>query len=129
MFLKNILLPLFVGIQGRGCLGKEVEQDFAIDRGTNITLPCEGPLDLPNVIWIHSGNRTHHEILKDGSLFVRSVSPEDGGGTSAPWRTRLRSSRDTTSLSDVVRRRTAPPARALALIYGAARRDAVAVIK
>ncbi|XP_026738743.1 uncharacterized protein LOC113501733 [Trichoplusia ni] len=84
MFFERILLSVF-------CLGlevfprafaEEVEiRDVAADKGTNVTIPCSGvdSLPSPNVQWVHRGNRTHHEVLSDGSLLLTNMGLEDAG--------------------------------------------------
>lgn len=45
---------------------EEVEiRQVAADKGTNVTIPCGGLLQLQNsnVQWVYRGNRTHHQIL------------------------------------------------------------------
>ncbi|XP_032516976.2 cell adhesion molecule DSCAML1 [Danaus plexippus] len=83
MFLKNILVPLlYFGVEVSRVFGEEVEiRQVAADKGTNVTIPCGGLLVVPptNVLWVHRGNRTHHEVLKDGSLFLKQVAVEDEG--------------------------------------------------
>ncbi|XP_038220647.1 Down syndrome cell adhesion molecule-like protein 1 homolog [Zerene cesonia] len=85
MLLERILVPLFcLGIEVFGrVLGEEVEiRQVASDKGTiNVTIPCgTEPLSpAVNVQWVHRGNRTHHEILVDGSLLLPQVGVEDEG--------------------------------------------------
>lgn len=83
MFFDRILFPVFI-------IGIEVvHQSFAdnndvrevvADRGSNVTLSC-GIQDesSTNLQWVHRGNKTHHEILRDGSLFLTQVGPSDTG--------------------------------------------------
>ncbi|XP_034832046.1 cell adhesion molecule DSCAM [Maniola hyperantus] len=83
MFLKRILVPLFcLGIEVPRTLGEEVEiRQVAADKGTNVTIPCGGLLVIPppNVQWVHRGNRTHHEVLQDGSITLTRVAVDDEG--------------------------------------------------
>ncbi|CAH1638411.1 unnamed protein product [Spodoptera littoralis] len=84
MFFERILLSVFcLGIEAFPlALSEEVEiRDVAADKGTNVTVPC-GSLDavpLPNVQWVHRGNRTHHEVLNDGSLLLKNIGVDDAG--------------------------------------------------
>ncbi|XP_026488175.2 uncharacterized protein LOC113394920 [Vanessa tameamea] len=82
MFLKRILVPLFcLGIEVLRVQGEEVEiRQVAADKGTNVTIPCGSLLKLPtNVQWVYRGNRTHHEVLGDGSLLLKKVGLDDEG--------------------------------------------------
>uniref|UniRef100_A0A2H1V2H7 SFRICE_017996 n=1 Tax=Spodoptera frugiperda TaxID=7108 RepID=A0A2H1V2H7_SPOFR len=68
MFFERILLSVFcLGIEAFPlALSEEVEiRDVAADKGTNVTVPCSSldAVPLPNVQWVHRGNRTHHEVL------------------------------------------------------------------
>lgn len=57
-------------------LAEEVEiRDVAADKGTNVTVPC-GSLDtvpVPNVQWVHRGNRTHHEVLVSLDFYFKNL--------------------------------------------------------
>ncbi|KAM3957160.1 protein turtle homolog B [Aphomia sociella] len=84
MFLERILLTVTcLGIKVfPQASGEEREvRKIAADRGTNVSLPCGGLLTLPapNVQWVHRGNRTHHEVLIDGSLLLTNLDVEDAG--------------------------------------------------
>ncbi|XP_063383692.1 cell adhesion molecule DSCAML1 [Cydia fagiglandana] len=84
MFLERILFPLFcLGIEvSRGAASEELAlREVAVDKGTNVTIPCGGLLTLApqNVQWVHKGNRTHHEVLTDGSLVLLNVGVEYAG--------------------------------------------------
>ncbi|OWR49001.1 hypothetical protein KGM_200837 [Danaus plexippus plexippus] len=77
MFLKNILVPLFYfGVEVSRVFGEEVEiRQVAADKGTNVTIPCGGLLVVPptNVLWVHRGNRTHHEVLVSLKFFYINI--------------------------------------------------------
>ncbi|XP_059052220.1 uncharacterized protein LOC131846824 [Achroia grisella] len=84
MFVERILLIVisFGNKVFPGASGENVEiRKIAADKGTNVSLPCGGLLTLPapNLQWVHRGNRTHHEILIDGSLFLANLDVEDAG--------------------------------------------------
>ncbi|XP_048478708.1 Down syndrome cell adhesion molecule-like protein 1 homolog isoform X2 [Plutella xylostella] len=87
MFFKRIILPVFCLAfeAGIGVSGEEVEvRDISVDKGTNVTIPCSGlgvepTLPAPSVQWVHRGNRTHHEVLVDGSLLLKQISADDAG--------------------------------------------------
>ncbi|CAH0585462.1 unnamed protein product [Chrysodeixis includens] len=84
MFFERILLSVFcLGLEVfPWALAEEVEiRDVAADKGTNVTIPCSGvdSLPSPNVQWVHRGNKTHHEVLSDGSLLLTNMGLEDAG--------------------------------------------------
>lgn len=77
------MLVIFLGIEVLPLVvSEEVEiRDVAADKGTNVTIPCGGLLRLPtpNVQWVYRGNRTHHTVLKDGSLLLTQIGVDDVG--------------------------------------------------
>ncbi|XP_060803542.1 cell adhesion molecule DSCAML1 [Amyelois transitella] len=84
MFVERIILPvIYLGLNViASSSAEEVEiREVAVDKGTNVTIPCGGLLTLPppNVLWVHRGNRTHHEVLLDGSLLLIQIDVDDAG--------------------------------------------------
>ncbi|XP_022120911.1 Down syndrome cell adhesion molecule-like protein 1 homolog [Pieris rapae] len=85
MLLEHLLVPVIcLGIEVFGrVLGDEVEiRQVGTDKGTeNVTIPCGSEPLMPavNVQWVYRGNRTHHEVLADGSLLLALVGVEDEG--------------------------------------------------
>ncbi|KAJ8722314.1 hypothetical protein PYW08_004716 [Mythimna loreyi] len=84
MFFERILLFVFcLGLEAFPlALAEEVEiRDVAADRGTNATVACGnlGTVPVPNVQWVHRGNRTHHEVLSNGSLLLKNIAVDDAG--------------------------------------------------
>ncbi|XP_041978842.1 uncharacterized protein LOC121732887 isoform X2 [Aricia agestis] len=81
MLLGQLLVPLFcLGLEAVRTQADEVEiRQVAADKGTDVSIPC-GELSPPaNVLWVYRGNRTHHEVLIDGSLSLTQVGVDDEG--------------------------------------------------
>ncbi|XP_073955937.1 protein turtle homolog A [Choristoneura fumiferana] len=84
MFLERLLFCVFcLGIEVvvQGLAEEAALREVAVDKGTNVTIPCGGLLTLPtpNVQWVYKGNRTHHEVLLDGSLVLLNVRVDYAG--------------------------------------------------
>lgn len=70
---------LFCEVVVQGLAEEAALREVAVDKGTNVTIPCGGLLTLPtpNVQWVYKGNRTHHEVLvspdQNPAYYVRSL--------------------------------------------------------